>query len=131
MLLYAYTIISIKGSVDPILFGSGARWILSSFALVYVVLTTLYVHLHLKGMWQFVKVVLGRKIHLTLLTLIINGLVLAGVFYLINLSANNPSYYPLVLPLSVITIVILVLLRLIWIRSLQEIYYGRDSSRHE
>ena len=67
-----------------------------------------------------------RKIHRTLLVLVINGALIAGSLYLVYLSMNYEGQFWLVVLASIIAVFIIVLSRLFWIACLQELVHEKS-----
>ena len=67
-----------------------------------------------------------RKIHCTLLVLVINGALIAGSLYLVYLSMNYEGQFWLVVLASIIAVFIIVLSRLFWIACLQELVHEKS-----
>ncbi len=73
-----------------------------------------------------------RKIHWNLLVLLINGVVLGGILFAIGWSMSNENFFLATLLLSLLFVLALVLSRIFWCASVQELVDERQSEvRHE
>lgn len=125
-LLVIYFILKmlISAQIDPDKFGQMLIYVLYSFGAVYYLMINAFASLNAPTWKDFVKHFLTttiKKIHYTLLVLIINLALLAGATYCIYYFMELNQNFALMMIFSIILIFLIVLTRLYWITCLQEI----------
>ncbi len=78
--------------------------------------------------WDFLRVAF-KKIHWNLLVLLINGMVLGGILFAIGWSMSNENFFLVTLLLSLLFVLALVLSRIFWCASVQELAKETHSNK--
>lgn len=125
-LLVIYFILKmlIRAQIDPEKFGSMLMYLLYSLGIIYYLMINAFASLHTPTWKEFARhffTTTIKKIHRTILVLIINLILLAGATYLIYYFMELNQNFALMMITSGILIFLIIVARLYWIACLQEI----------
>lgn len=133
LILYFILKMMIRAQIDPQKFGAWVTYLLYSFGILYYFLINAFAAINATSLKElgrnFLKTAL-RKIHWTLIVLIINSTLLAACGYLIYYFMEIKPVFALMMAASIVFIILVVITRLYWIACLQELIHQRSPS-HE
>ena len=124
LVIYFLLKLIVRAQIDPDKFGQMLMYLMYSFGIMYYLMINAFASIHISSWKEFMKhffTTAVKKIHYTLLILIINLALLSSAGYLIYYFMELNQNFALMMISSGIFIVLIVLTRLYWIACLREL----------
>ncbi len=130
LIIYIILKMMIQFQIDPQKFSELLIYFLYSFGALYYLLINAFAAIHAASMKEAARYFLKtafKKIHWTLIILVINSALLAAGGYLIYYFMEVKPVFTLMMAASLVFIILLVIVRLYWIACLQELIHEKNN----